>query len=95
MGLDIDTILQQAQAFQKPQDLRHAIFSIQSRMKFQNVVKAHLKEIRATKKCVVTTEKNLSSVQLTFENGILASVKLHELYPNVSFLFHSANLLNA
>ena len=83
-------ILEEVKSFAPPQDLRHFVFLIGAIQQRKKALEKDISVIRM--KCLVRLmdEDNLT---ITMSNGVLAYVKLHYCYSNVSDVSFSLGIL--
>jgi hypothetical protein len=76
----LNEILEDAQSFSSPQDIRHAIFTLGAIQKSPVIMKAHVSDLR--KKCIVRSTGPLSA-EFTLSVGVTVSLVAHKCYPNI------------
>ena len=75
----LSQIMEEANVFSAPQDLRYAIFALGCIQKSPVILRAHVSELR--KKCIVRSTGPLSA-EFTLSAGVTVSLIVHKCYPN-------------
>lgn len=78
--MNIKLILAECQAYDSPNDLRHAVFMISSVQECRTLLQKHAAEFR--KVCIVQYFAPLR-VKFTYKNGMTVMIQASESYPQV------------
>merc|ERR1711991_560123 len=78
--IDINKLLMRASTFDKPNDLRFALFALDVQQESQDQFEKDLLEL---KKEVLVKQTSNYSAEITFSNGIIVNFEVDECYPYI------------
>jgi hypothetical protein len=77
-----------------PLDLRHALLAIAAALRRDQALQQDLRASAINKLCLLQRDRSdPCRIDVTFRNGISASLKIHDCYPNVSLYLPSSHTL--